>query len=304
MEINTESNYPLVTVFMPCYNHEKFVVDALESVKSQTYDNFEIIICDDCSTDNSVAVIESWIHKNSFKCTFIKNKINMGICYTMNLMLSKANGKYYTGCTSDDIIMPDKLRRQIELFEMLGDEYGVVFSDTYIIDEKSMMTSETFHTKYFGIQSLNENTNYFSELLKGNIIHGLGATFRTNVLREIGGYDESLYAEDWDVNIRLSLNTKIYYDSDYISAKYRILPTSLNNDPNKRNLAVNSTCKSFSKFLGISNDSDSIILNNILVWANELRKNNDNNWKKWYRFLFLKSPNKITFKYLLISIIK
>jgi hypothetical protein len=137
--------------------------------------------------------------------------------------------------------------------------------------------------------------------LEGNVIHALAATYRTDILRSVGGYDEDLFAEDWDMHIRLSLKTEIYYDAEYISAKYRILQNSLNNDPKKRAQALDSSCRSLSKFLGIKKDCDQIILRTIEGFAKELKQIGSEKWRRWFRFLFIQNPNKKTLGYFLKS---
>lgn len=295
---------PLVTIIAACYNQEKFVVEALESIKAQTYLNIELIIWDDCSKDNSVKLIENWIEENNIVCRFLKHTENKGICKSLNEAISFAKGKYLQLIALDDIILPDKITKHVELIEQLGEDFAFVFSDVYIINEKGELTNETFHTKYFGEFVSTNNINYFEVLLNGNIIHGLSAIYRTEIIKLIGGYDETLYAEDWDMHIRLSLHSKIYFDSSYISAKYRILQTSANNDPNKRIIALNSSCRSFKKFLGNGIATDKLIFNKIESFAKELKYKGSNDWKKWYRFLFYKNPNAGTLKLFLYSIVK
>jgi glycosyltransferase involved in cell wall biosynthesis len=108
---------PLVTIISPCYNHSKFVIESLESIKNQSYPNIEHIIIDDCSSDDSVKKIEDWITANEYKCVFIKHKMNMGISYTLNKSLKTSKGKYWAGLSTDDIAGHDRIEKFVNYLE-------------------------------------------------------------------------------------------------------------------------------------------------------------------------------------------
>src|SRR5437868_7150756 len=106
--------YPLVSAEVLCYNHARFVVECLESVKLQNYPNLELIVNDDASTDNSAALIEAWLAENkSIPHRFIHNKVNRGLCRTLNNALGQASGKYFCGIAADDAWLPGKLLNQV-----------------------------------------------------------------------------------------------------------------------------------------------------------------------------------------------
>ena len=301
MEVNIEEKYPLVTVIAACYNQERYVLESLESIKDQTYPNTEFIIWDDCSHDNSVNLIESWIKKNNIDCRFIKHTQNKGICKSLNEALSYAKGKYLQLIALDDIILPDKITKQVALFESLGDDFGVVFSDTYIIDENGTLTDETFHSKYIPYFKPVENYNYFESMLQGNIIHALASIFRIEVLKELGGYDESLFVEDWDMHIRLSLKIKIYFDNSYISSKYRVTSISTNNNPLYRQKCVDSSFNSLIKFLDITQRGNVLIADKLNDFAWQLYENDYTSWRDKFLILYKLNRNMKYIKYFLIS---
>ena len=80
----TQTGDPLVSMIVPCYNQARFVLETLESVRAQTYKPTELIIVDDCSSDDSVAIIEQWLQENGIHCTFIRHHKNRGICRSLN----------------------------------------------------------------------------------------------------------------------------------------------------------------------------------------------------------------------------
>lgn len=124
-------NEPLVTVFMPVYNSEQYIKEALESILNQTYKNLEIVLVDDGSTDRSVEIIKSY-HDDRIR--LVQNEKNMGIPYTRNVGLKEAKGKYLAIMDSDDIAMPNRIERQIDYLEKNPDidavgSYYIQFGD-------------------------------------------------------------------------------------------------------------------------------------------------------------------------------
>ena len=123
----------LVSVIMPSYNTEKFVEMSINSVITQTYKNWELIIIDDYSTDNTDNVIYPLLNDNRIK--YFKNSKNLGAAISRNLGLREAKGKWIAFLDSDDLLLPDKLEKQIQFMK----EHNYHFSYTnYIeIDEDS-----------------------------------------------------------------------------------------------------------------------------------------------------------------------
>lgn len=105
---------PLVSVIMPAYNAEKYIGEAIESVLSQTYDNLELIIVEDCSTDDTFAQIEKY---GDDRITVIKNPVNRGISYSTNAGIEAAKGKYIALSDDDDVAVINRLELQVDYLE-------------------------------------------------------------------------------------------------------------------------------------------------------------------------------------------
>lgn len=105
---------PLVSIIMPSYNTGTLIGESIESVLAQTYQNWELIVVDDCSTDNSVVVIESY-RDPRIQC--FCNEKNSGAAYSRNRAIGEATGKYIAFLDSDDLWLPDKLEKQILFME-------------------------------------------------------------------------------------------------------------------------------------------------------------------------------------------
>lgn len=123
---------PTVSVIIPSYNHEKFIEEAINSVLNQTYSDFELIIVDDCSPDQTLSVIKKI--KDSRIRLFI-NESNQGAVYTTNFAIKQAKGRYLALLNSDDMWSHDKLKMQVEFLECNPD-IGAVFTDAKFMNEK------------------------------------------------------------------------------------------------------------------------------------------------------------------------
>lgn len=223
---NTErERWPLVTIFTLVFNTGKYVIEALESVKANHYPNIQHIVIDDCSLDGtSVSLVEKWIEGNNYSCTFIKHQENKGICKSINEVIQLARGKYIFG-VSDDLILPEKVWRQVGLLENASPDYGVVYSDAYLIKEDGSPRFGTFiqyHRQFVDIPQ----GDIFDTLLEGNFIPGMAVLTKMECFKKVGLYDENLGYEDYDMWLRIAKEYKFMF-SDYISAKYRIHENAL-----------------------------------------------------------------------------
>lgn len=126
--------YGKVSIIMPNYNCEKFLPETLDSVIGQTYANWELLIVDDCSTDNSIAVIKSYCDADERIKLFVNEK-NSGAAASRNWALREATGKWIAFLDSDDIWLPCKLEKQLAF--MVENDYKFTFTKYRQIDEQS-----------------------------------------------------------------------------------------------------------------------------------------------------------------------
>jgi len=110
-------NKPMVSVFMPAYNQEHLIAESIESVLAQDFDDWELVIGDDCSTDNTYGVADSYRQKYPDKIQIIRNPVNLGITGNCNSLLKNCNGKYIAFTAGDDLFLPKKLSLQVALME-------------------------------------------------------------------------------------------------------------------------------------------------------------------------------------------
>ncbi len=106
----------MISVVMPVYNAEKYVIEAVESILNQSYSDFEFIIIDDCSTDSSYQILQSYVTKDH-RIKLFKNEINSKLPKTLNFGISQATGKYIARMDADDIALPERFAKQVAFME-------------------------------------------------------------------------------------------------------------------------------------------------------------------------------------------
>lgn len=112
----------LVSIIMPSYNTAKYICESIESVMSQTYKNWELIIVDDCSTDDTDSIVAHYLSDK--RINYIKNEKNSGAAVSRNRALREAKGRWIAFLDSDDLWMPDKLEEADQLY---GEEWVLLF---------------------------------------------------------------------------------------------------------------------------------------------------------------------------------
>lgn len=123
---------PVISVNIPVYNAGKYIEQTIESILRQTFQNFEVVVLDDGSTDNSAAIVKGF---NDNRIKFFENGQNRGIAYSRNKLLELSKGEYIAILDADDIMTPDRLQEQYD-FLTANPEFSFVGSEVEIIDEK------------------------------------------------------------------------------------------------------------------------------------------------------------------------
>lgn len=215
------NNPPLVTVVALCYNHSRYVVETLESIQQQDYKNLQVIVIDDCSTDNSTTIIEQWLNKYQADWLFIKHAKNQGVTKSLNESILLSKGKYYKPIACDDILTQEFISHMTGRFEKLTADYGLIYSDVKTINEHSEEIGKTpFTERGWDKEDELPEGKIFNQLAGWCFIPAPGTFFKTSVLRELP-FDEKLLVEDWDMWLQIS---KKYLIKGIVPAmvKYRI----------------------------------------------------------------------------------
>ena len=186
---------PQVTVLMTVYNGERYLHTSLQSVLNQTFKNFEFLIVNDCSIDNSLDLIKSY--KDS-RIVIHNNKVNLGQTKSLNVGLKLARGKYVARMDADDMAFPmwlDKLVKYI----LVHPEYVAVSSYAAVID--GLGNPQRIHKTPITFQEVIVN------LFFGKVMNHVGALLKKEIILDIGGYNEDFnVAQDyelWSLLIRM-----------------------------------------------------------------------------------------------------
>lgn len=198
------TSLPLVSVIIPNYNNASYLKGCIKSLVDQTYKNIEIIVVDDCSTDDSIVFLNHLSNKYDFLSYYI-NSENRGVSYSRNRGVSLANGDYVTTIDPDDLYLPKKIESEVKVLLSYEDDV-VVFSGYTSVDEN--------------LRKIRTNIDE-RNVVEGNIFKGLvyraipiprDMMLKRTVLQNLGRYDESMSLyEDWDQKIKLSKKYKFYF---------------------------------------------------------------------------------------------
>lgn len=216
MKTNNSKN-PLVSVVMPAYNAEKYIAEAIESILNQTYKNFEFIIVNDGSTDNTLNIIKKYAKKDK-RIKVISNETNMGIAKTRNNYLKIVKGKYIATQDADDISLPIRISEQVKYLES-HPKVGVVGAFIEIFEDST--------EKVIGIRKYNEK----DEDLRRTVFFYSPIAQPTSMIRKeafdiLGHYDaEYPPAEDLDLWFRIGSKYQ-FANIQKILLKYRYNPNS------------------------------------------------------------------------------
>jgi len=214
-------NLPLVTVGAANFNNSRYVIESLESIKKQTYPNIELVIVDDASRDDSPGLIEEWLKTYEKPYRYIRHETNGGLCKTCNDLIKNANGKYISLIGTDDLYVPEKIAKQVAVLES-DPSAGMVYTDTYLIDENGRLKLGTLMSTLLKCPfEYAPSGDILNELQQMNFVHALSMLIRKSVYEEIGGYDEDLPFEDYDMNLRIAKRYKVLFMED-ILCLYRI----------------------------------------------------------------------------------
>lgn len=247
---------PRVSVLLPSYNHEKYICECIKSVLNQTYQDFEFIIVDDGSSDNTVNEIKKFNDKRIKLFCFERNH---GACVAMNKCINEMQGEYAAVINSDDIFMPDKLEKQVKFLDE-HKEYGAVFSYAKIIDEDG---NELTDKDYYNSVFKQINRSRFEWLNKlfydGNCLCHPSVMIKKECYERIGKFNNSFALDpDYDYWIRLCMKYDIYVISEEL-IKYRVRNNSENVSALKPEIIIRSSWETYEilkNYLNIKNPEE------------------------------------------------
>ncbi|MDH3628276.1 MAG: glycosyltransferase [Acidobacteriota bacterium] len=204
---------PSVSIVVTCYNYGRFLRGCLESVLAQTYRDYEVLVIDDGSTDDSVEIAREFVAGERIR---LHERENGGQAKAKNDGIRLARGAYIAFLDADDYWESDKLQRQVELLE--GGDAGVVFSRSRQVNEAGKPVGSSSNNKYL----LPRRGDVTGSLIFDNFVPFSSSVVRRECFEQLGVFDENLaMAIDWDLWLRFSIR----YKFDFVDAplfSYRV----------------------------------------------------------------------------------
>jgi glycosyltransferase involved in cell wall biosynthesis len=219
---------PQVSVIMPVYNGEKYIVEAIESILNQSYKDYEIIIVNDGSTDDTFNKIRSYLQLSNIK--YVRQE-NRGLPAALNTGIKAASGEYIAFLDCDDLWMPHKLDMQM-VFMKEHPEVGLVHGNISYVDQHGdpFTPDSPYKTDISG--------NCFPELFMGNRIAVLTVLIKKESITNVGFFNEDFkYADDYDMWLRVSRHYPLGH-IDKCLAAYRKHPGGISSNINAHNADV------------------------------------------------------------------
>lgn len=209
----------LISVIVPCYNQAPYLDECLQSVLNQTHQNWECIIINDGSTDNSEEIIRKWCKEDSRFKYFYKN--NSGVTDTRNFGIENSVGSYIAFLDGDDVLIPDSL--EIRLSTLLNKNVDLVYSYAYAINGREY-TKKASRSIDIGKM---EGINGIESFLNNNSIVTSSVLCKKGSLQSIGNFNWYKNAEDLYCWLEMLLNNVTFYGMKEYTVYYRNLDVSL-----------------------------------------------------------------------------
>ena len=202
-----------VSAIVLTYNRAHMVKEAIDSILNQTFKDFELVIVDNYSSDNTESVVASYTDK---RIRYFKNQNHGFMGVNRNFGIEKSGGEYIAFLDDDDIWLPEKLEKQVGLLDS-NRELGLIYSDCYITDSNGNVTESTY---FYGRKPVRGNA--FDELLQYDPVPMPAATIRKEVLDRVGVFNPKYkIALDYDLWLRIAE----HYPIDFMEqplAEYRV----------------------------------------------------------------------------------
>lgn len=218
----------VVTVIVITYNSSEFVLETLESIRRQTYSNLELIVSDDCSTDNTVSVVEEWVGKNVArfsKVRVVTSGVNTGIAPNVNRGILAASGEYIKLIAGDDILVNECIERMLAFCTNRNLEFAYSRVTTFADTEENESTNRSkvvFEELNHEIFYLTQEKQY-RRVLSGFRMYAPGLFMRKDFITRMGLFDEKFrMMEDYPFILKVSSEGHKLELLDEILVKYRV----------------------------------------------------------------------------------
>lgn len=208
-------NNPKISVIMSVYDGEKYLDESIQSILNQTFKDFEFIIINDCSTDNSLYIIKQYATKDK-RIVLIENEENIGLTKSLNEGLKIAKGKYIARMDADDVALSERFNKQYNYLEKN--------KNVFLLGTSAMMIDEDGN-RSIKITAITQEKKIYSRLRKKNTIIHSSIMFRNDF--ELFYRENFKYAQDYDLYLRVLSEGKIIKNILEVLLYYRVCKNSI-----------------------------------------------------------------------------
>ena len=221
---DSSSYNPFVSVIIPLYNGRRYIEECLRSVLSQTYNNYEIIVVNDASTDGSIDIVKNLAKDFLGRIRIISHddELNHGIAASRNLGIREAKGEYIAFLDQDDIWLDRRLEKQVKILRRYPGT-TLVYAQTFFIDEKGEITLRGKHYSTGGRGYGKKPQNVFYKIIRENFIPTLTVLVKKESLQEYGCFEEGPRHEyeDWLLWSKIAYKEEFLFIPEALT-KYRL----------------------------------------------------------------------------------
>ena len=215
-----------ISVIMPVYNAGSYLAQAVNSILTQTFTDFEFLICDDCSTDASGTILQQFAARDN-RIKLFRNEKNSGIVVSLNKLLSHVSSPYIARMDADDIAIPERLEKQYRYMQK-NPHIHIAGGQLEVINEKN----ETLGYRYYSA----DPDKIFRNALCGNPLAHPAVIMRKQFIESLGGYRDVCGCEDYELWLRALQNGAILTNLPDVLLRYRINSGQIKQRDMKRTL--------------------------------------------------------------------
>jgi glycosyltransferase involved in cell wall biosynthesis len=241
-----------VSIIVTCFEQGRWVVECLDSIRAQTFADWELIVIDDDSRDGTRDVVEEWLRTSGadVDARLVVNEQNIGLTRTLNRALEECACELIAYCGGDDLWHPRKLEHQVEAMDA-SPSAAFVYTDCRFVDT----AGEVMHPSRVAQLEMDEppTGRIFGELVQRNFIVASTVLYRRDLVQAAGGWDPDLFFEDWDLFLRLAEDHDVLAVNEPL-VDYRHHPTSMSRS--RVSPMLESRLRLLAKWLGHDPASD------------------------------------------------
>lgn len=249
------STVPDVSILMPCYNAENTLKEALQSITAQTFRNYELVVVDDGSTDESLQLLNEWAERD--ERIHVISRTHSGIISSLNVGLAGCQADYIARMDADDRSHPERLAEQVAY---LDSHPEVVVVSCEVRGFPQDQVREGFRIYIDWLNSLVTNEQIRREIfIESPLVHP-SVVFRKDRIMQVGGYEEHLWAEDYDLWLRLYLTEGQFAKVPKMLFEWREIPDRLTRRDHRYAVENFLRAKAFYLSQGPLRGKDGVIL--------------------------------------------